>query len=347
MRKVTKRVTVEDVARLAGVSISAVSRAFSPDPGGLIKEAKRERVIEAAQKLGYRPNAFARSLRTTRTKLVGILLEEFENPLFLRVLDTLTRKLQELGFRALAINASKDISLADAISLVLEYRIEALIVSSDIPLRVEYECQRMNVPIFVFGRSDKKRAGVIEFCIDDEEAGRLAAHHLADCGYIRPAFVGGFPDVSVTIERLRGFTLGLAERGLKLAHSASAGDNTYGSALSVASTILGHKSRPDAVFCVNDQVAIAVVDCARAEFGLDVPQSLGVMGVDNLWFGATKSYSLTTIEQPIAEMAGALAASVGALADRAATNVASRSFHGKVLVRSTTIVFGKIDVPRH
>lgn len=299
-----RRINAEDVARLAGVSKTTVSRAFAPS--GSISAKKKNRVIEAAKKLGYRPNALARSLRTTRSNLIGIILEEFTNPLFLRILELLTRKLQENGLHAITVNATKDLSLSEAMELVMEYRIDGLIVSSDMPLRIEYEWTAMSVPVIVFARSDKRIAGAFGVCLDDEAAGVLAARHLVERGYRRPAFIGGFPGVSVSVDRQGGFMTGLAEFGARLAGVEYAGDNTYDLGYAAAKRLLGQTPRPDAVFCVNDQVAVGVIDAATIDFGLNVPRDLGVIGVDDIWIAHTARYNLTTITQPLEEMADAM-----------------------------------------
>jgi DNA-binding LacI/PurR family transcriptional regulator len=296
-----RRTNAEDVARLAGVSKTTVSRAFAPSSS--ISPDKKARVIEAAKKLGYRPNALARSLRTTRSNLVGIILEEFTNPLFLRILELITRKLQENGLHAMTVNATKDLSLAEAMELVMQYRIDGLIVSSDMPLRVEYEWAAMSVPVIVFARSDRRIAGAFGLCLDDEAAGVLAARHLVERGYRRPAFVGGFPGVSVSIDRQNGLMAGLAEFGIRLAAAEYAGDNTYDLGYLAGKQLLARDPRPDAVFCVNDQVAVGVIDAARRDFGLDVPNQLGVIGVDDIWIARSAAYDLTTITQPLDAMA--------------------------------------------
>lgn len=305
-RTMSRRSNADDVARLAGVSKSTVSRAFSPSSS--ISPDKKARVIDAAKRLGYQPNALARSLRTTRSNLIGIILEEFTNPLFLRILELITRALQENGLHALAINATKDLSLSEAMELVMQYRIDGLIVSSDMPLRVEYEWAAMNVPVIVFARSDKRIAGAFGICLDDEAAGQLAARHLVAQGYERPAFVGGFPGVSVSVERQNGFMTGLAESGMRVTGVEYAGDNTYDLGYEAGRRLLGRTPRPDSVFCVNDQVAIGVIDAATREFGLHVPHDLGVVGVDDIWMARTEGYSLSTITQPLEAMAEAMIA---------------------------------------
>jgi DNA-binding LacI/PurR family transcriptional regulator len=329
-----RRTNAEDVARLAGVSKTTVSRAFAPESS--ISPDKKARVIEAAKKLGYRPNALARSLRTTRSNLVGIILEEFTNPLFLRILEAVTRKLQENGLHALTVNATKDLSLSEAMELVMQYRIDGLIVSSDMPLRVEYEWAAMSVPVIVFARSDRRIAGAFGICLDDEAAGALAARHLVERGYRRPAFVGGFPGVSVSIDRQNGLMTGLAEFGMRLAPVEYAGDNTYELGYEAGKRLLARAPRPDAVFCVNDQVAIGVIDAARRDFGLHVPNDLGVIGVDDIWIARTAEYDLTTITQPLEEMAQRMVELLIGPDAGAKTRGSATLFKGSLIERGST-----------
>lgn len=330
MKQPNRRPNAVDVARLAGVSKSTVSRAFAEDSS--ISALKKERIIEAARKLGYRPNAMARSLRTTRSNLVAILLEEFTNPLFLRILELITRRLQAHGLHAITVNASKDHSLSEAMELVMQYRIDGLIVSSDMPLQIEYECAQMNVPVIAFARRDRRIEGALSICLDEIEAGRIAARHLAEQGYRAPAFVGGFPGVSVSVERFTGFREGLAEYGLRVVASEYAGDNTYDRGLAAGRELLRGPVVPDSIFCVNDQVAIGLIDAA-GELGLDVPSMLGVIGVDDIWMAHTAQYDLTTIAQPLEAMADTL---VEMMVSPSPAESAQTLFQGTIIARGST-----------
>lgn len=330
MNQPNRRPNAVDVARLAGVSKSTVSRAFAEDSS--INALKKQRILEAARQLGYRPNAMARSLRTTRSRLVGILLEEFTNPLFLRILELITARLQEQGLHAMAVNAAKDHSLSEAMELVMQYRIDGLIVSSDMPLKIEYECAQMNIPVVAFARSDRRIEDTLSVSLDELHAGELAARHLVDQGYRAPAFLGGFPGVSVSLDRHAGFRDCLAREGLRVAAVEYAGDNTYDRGLAAAGSLLSGSSRPDSVFCVNDQVAIGVIDAAR-QFGLSVPEDLGVIGVDDIWMARTAQYDLTTIMQPLETMADAL---VALLTGRDAGKERSIQFRGTLVPRGST-----------
>ncbi|QKC93768.1 LacI family DNA-binding transcriptional regulator [Mesorhizobium sp. NZP2298] len=330
MKQPNRRPNAVDVARLAGVSKSTVSRAFTEDSS--INALKKQRIIEAARQLGYRPNAMARSLRTTRSNLVGILLEEFTNPIFLRILELITAKLQEHGLHAITVNASKDHSLSEAMELVMQYRIDGLIVSSDMPLKIEYECAQMNIPVVAFARSDRRIENTLSVSLDEFHAGRMAARHLLEQGYRAPAFIGGFPGVSVSLDRHAGFRDHLAEEGLRVVAVEYAGDNTYDRGLAAGKALLEGPTRPDSVFCVNDQVAVGVIDAARF-LGLSVPEDLGVIGVDDIWMARTAQYDLTTVLQPLEAMADAL---IALLMGRETGTDQSTQFEGTLVPRGST-----------
>jgi DNA-binding LacI/PurR family transcriptional regulator len=219
--------------------------------------------------------------------------------------------------------------------LVMQYRIDGLIVSSDIPLKIEYECAAMNVPVIVFARSDRRLAGTIGICLDDEAAGRAAARHLVEQGYRDIAFVGGFPGVSVSVDREGGLRAGLAEFAIPLAAPEYAGDNTYDLGREAGRRILARSDRPDAIFCVNDQVAIGLIDVAKAEFGLNIPGDLGVVGVDDIWMGRTAQYDLTTIAQPLEKMADTMISFLLG-AGPASGNGGTTLFQGELIPRGST-----------
>ena len=333
-RRAASRIpNAQDVARLAGVSPSTVSRAFVDEAS--ISAQKKAKVLEAASKLGYRPNAMASSLRTRKSRLVGILLEEFTNPFFLRTLELLTRELQKVGLHAIVVNASHDISVEEAIDLIIQFRINALIVSSDIPLNVEFECSKMDIPVVSFARTERRIPNSTGICLDDFSAGYAAARHLLGKGYRHPGFVGGFPDVSVTIDRCAGFRERLAESGIRQFATTFVGDNTYDTGLAACREFLAGSDLPDSLFCVNDQVAVAAID-ASMERGLSVPGDIGVIGVDDIWVTRTRSYSVTTITQPLEAMSEAMAA---VLADHNSGSARQRQtlrFEGRLVEREST-----------
>ena len=201
-------VTVHDVAREAGVSQSAVSRAFTP--GSSLVADKRERILAAAAKLGYRPNPLARSLIRGRSGIVGVGVGNLANPFFVATLQLLSDRLDQNGLRLMLFPAQGEPSIQD----VLHYRIDALVLLSvSLSSLLAGECRRAGVPIILYNRTtDQDDAS----CVVGYNAhgARAVAAHLLGGGHRRLAFLSGSPDASTNIEREAGFAGYLAEQGL-------------------------------------------------------------------------------------------------------------------------------------
>ena len=292
--------TAGDVARTAGVSISAVSRTFTP--GASVAPQTRAKVMHAVEELGYRPNLLARGLQTRRTDLIGILVSDFSNPAYLKILDLCTQAIQSRGLHSLIFNVGHG-DLAEAVQMVTRYRVDGLIVTSaTLSPTLANECARQKLPVVIFGRYSM-HAPTNAVCCDNVAAGALAAELLADRGYRRPAFIGGPVGVSTTTDRGRGFVEGLTRRGLALWHEESGGAYTYAAGFEATCRLLDKPERPDAVFCTNDIIAFGAMDAARFRHGLDIPRDFGVIGFDDSPLADAEAYRLTTIRQPFAHMA--------------------------------------------
>ncbi|MEO0693106.1 MAG: LacI family DNA-binding transcriptional regulator, partial [Pseudomonadota bacterium] len=183
-------ITLKDVAELAGVSRSAVSRTFTE--GASVSEKTRRKVVKAADELGYRPNALASSLTTGRTKLIGLVANNFHNPYFLEVFDLFTRGLQDRGLRPLLVNLSQQTDPVNSVNLLRQYSVDGVIVASS-TLSPEFAraFRDAGVPVVhSFGRfASAPHVHVVG--IDNVECGRMAARTLIERGYRRIAFLGG------------------------------------------------------------------------------------------------------------------------------------------------------------
>ncbi len=182
-------VTLRDVALLAGVSRSAVSRAFTP--GASVSARTREAVERAARALGYQPSALASALTTGRTKMIGLVSNNFHNPVFLEVFDQFTRGLQERGLRPLLVNLSGGMDLDAAVEMLKRYSVDGVILASstlspDFALRF----RDAGLPVVhTFGRWSKQPE-VHTVGIDNCAAGTLAVRTLYEHGYRRIGFLG-------------------------------------------------------------------------------------------------------------------------------------------------------------
>ena len=257
------RATSFDVAALAGVSQSAVSRAFTP--GSSIADDTRERVIEAAQKLNYVPNSIASSLTTKRTNIVALILGNLANPFYVQALHEFSIKLQSRGRQVLIFAVDPGAESDDAIMRALQYQIDGIILTSaQISTRMTTICHERGIPIVLFNRyiPGSDASGVR---CDNVGGGRLVADHLIKLGHRRLAFVAGRPDASTTVDRWEGYRRGCLDHGLKEPICVEAGAFAYERGYEAASRLLGGTSRPDGVFCANDILAIGFMDAARRE----------------------------------------------------------------------------------
>ncbi len=279
---------------MLGVSQSTVSRAFSPTAS--ISEKKRKMVMDAAAKLGYTPNAIARSLISNRSGLIAIALDSEPNPMYDMQSRALAMEIQRRGGQVVLCPIDKgDLDLA--ISRAIEYQVDGLIIAtSRLTSRAFAQCEKFGVHLSLINRyaegTNANSAG-----IDNRLAGIQAAQYLFDKGVKQCAYVSGDAGTMTSEERWLGFSSQLQALGaaspifIQAKYSFEAG-------LDAAKLILGHTTKAEAIFCANDILAMGVMDGLR-QAGARIPQDYAIIGVDNIPMSAWPSYSLTTIAQPV------------------------------------------------
>ncbi|MBL8058222.1 MAG: LacI family DNA-binding transcriptional regulator [Anaerolineales bacterium] len=291
-------VTSLDVARLAGVSQSTVSRVFSAEDR--VSEETRARVLAAAQNLGYQPNVLARSLTTQQSNIVGIVTH-ISNPFYPYIIEKLTRKLQEMGRQTLLFSVEPDQDVDEILPLVLQYRVDALIITSaSLSSEMASQCERQGTPVVLFNRY-VPGAKVSAVCCDNIEGGRLVANLLLDAGHKRLAHIAGRAPTSTNRDREKGFADRLRERGYGT-WLRDESDHAYQSGREAAQRLFRRPDRPDAIFCVSDAVAFGAIDAARYDCGLRIPEDVSIVGFDDLPTAAWPAYSVTTIREPVNRM---------------------------------------------
>ena len=297
--KTAASVTSHDVARAAGVSQSAVSRAFSPD--GKIAPATRARVLNAAKTLGYHPNAFARSLVQQRTRIVGVLVARLDNHFYPRVLEELTTGLWEAGRQVMYFNvddSSGGGDLEGVLRTALQYRVEAMVLTSvTLSSHLAETFYEAGVPVVLFNRR-LDDPNVHAVACDNEGGGRLVANILLDAGHKRFAFVGGHPDTSTNQDRKAGFSAGLRARGAGLAVALEK-DYSYDWGRSAVRGLFSQPEPPDALFCAGDLIALGALDALRVDLGVRVPEEVAVVGFDDVAAASWGSFGLSTVRQPV------------------------------------------------
>ncbi|CAD0185181.1 Purine nucleotide synthesis repressor [Ruegeria sp. THAF57] len=292
-------VTLKDVAALAGVSRSAVSRTFTE--GASVSAKTRSKVEKAAKELGYSPNALASSLTTGRTKLIGLISNNFHNPIFLEVFDQFTRALQERGLRPLIVNLTDEREPANSVRMLRQYSVDAAIVaSSTLPPSFAKAFHDAGVPVVhTFGRSATSPE-VHVVGIDNVECGRMAARELRARGYKRIGYLGGPKDATSAMDRFRGFMEEVERHPvLEVSHSF-AGAYSFEAGREEMLRLL--KDNPaEGYFCGDDILSIGALS-ALSDHGLKPGKDVGVIGLNDMEMSRWESVNLTTIHQPIKQI---------------------------------------------
>lgn len=291
--------TLKDVAARAGVSRSAVSRTFTD--GASVSEKMRRKVEKAARDLGYSPNALASSLTTGRTKLIGLISNNFHNPIFLQVFDLFTRGLQDRGLRPLLVNLTDEINPQASVRMLRQYSVDgAVVASSTLPPGFSKAFRDAGVPVVhSFGRySSAPQVHVVG--IDNVECGRMAARTLVARGYRKIAFLGGPESATSTQDRYAGFFSELgAHRRLATSYSFADAYSFDAGRREMLRLLRGDPA--EAYFCGDDVLSIGVLS-AIADSGLQVPEDIGIIGLNDMEMARWENIDLTTIHQPIRQI---------------------------------------------
>lgn len=296
-------VTLADVARLAGVSQSAVSRTFTE--GASVSQKTRLRVMAAAEQLGYRPNPMARAMITGKSRMIGLVVSYLENQFYPVALEHLSLRLQERGYQILVFMAgNQQDKVPDMVRGLLDYGVDGIItasvtMSNDLTAR----CEDAGIPIVLFNRSqDDPRLSAVTS--DNLAGGRLAANFLVAGGHRKIAHIAGLQNSSTGRDRAQGFTEALLEHGME-PFAVLDGQYSATETRTLTRDLFGRADRPDAVFVGNDHMAMTVMDVLRFELGLRVPEDVSVIGYDDVPIASAPTYDLTTVRQPIRRMVDA------------------------------------------
>ena len=299
-RAVSGRTTSADVARLAGVSQSAVSRVFTDGASASAKTSAK--VKEAAETLGYRPNRLARSLLTGKSYIVGLVVAYLDNYFYPEVLEKLSKALQQQGYHVLVFMAEQTANNIDeVVEEILEYQVDAIVTAS-VALSSELadRCQSAGIPIVQFNRI-QEQSRFSSVTTDNYNGGKEVGLHLIEQGCRCFGYIAGWEGASTQRDREAGFRAALSENGFDLCFRA-VGDFRTERAYEAAKMLVNSPERPDAVFVANDAMALVVMDVVRHEAGLNVPADMAIVGYDDIPPASWLSYDLTSFSQPADEM---------------------------------------------
>ncbi|WP_164847397.1 LacI family DNA-binding transcriptional regulator [Sphingobium algorifonticola] len=321
-----RRGTSYDVARLAGVSQSAVSRCFRE--GGSVSPATRKRIMAAAEALGYRPNAIAQGLITRRSNMVAVVISNLTNLHYPEVLAELTTRLSNRGIRVLLFTLQNESEIDAVMDQIWRYQVDGAIVAARLSRDQAEVFARSRIPLVLYNRQ-MEEAPVSSVMCESGAGEAMLVDGMIAAGARAFGLIAGPGDSTVGEARVRAAVERLAQAGLRDV-PVDRGDFSYQSGYDAALRLM--KAAPlDAIIAANDVMAIGAMDAVRIECSLAVPDRVSVVGFDGVAPARWASYRLTTVRQPVGRMTEA---AVSMLMDRiedASIGPERRLFSGDLL----------------
>jgi len=290
-------VTIKDIAKAAGVSHPTVSRALNDHPG--ISTATRERIKKLAEEMGYVPNASARGLKTSRSRALGVIMRQIDDPFWSEVLDGVDSVLHPAGYSLFIASTHMERQREkDVVQAMVQRGVDGVILLA--PQFSDEQCHMLKnygLPIVMV---NNEGAGECQYLIfnDDEYGARLVTHYLIDLGHRRIAYLGNRMGGMTDTNRLAGFSAEMQAAGLEVRdeyiYHVPAGNPAGGR--QGAEYLMTLREYPTAIVCYNDFLAAGVFNLLL-EKGLCIPQDVSVTGFDNISIAAYLTPPLTTLHQ--------------------------------------------------
>ncbi|MDX3774219.1 LacI family DNA-binding transcriptional regulator [Chromatiaceae bacterium AAb-1] len=294
--------TIRIVSKLAGVSTATVSRALKNPQ--LVSPDTRQRVMQAVQTAGYRPNQLARNFSSGKAYAMVVLVPNVANPFFSRVIRGIEQEAQACGYAVLLGDTQGSVSREQEYARMgLTSQADGLIqLDSRYPFSDEDRELASTVPFVNACERIAEPAGYPVVELDNRGAARALTQHLLDLNLTRLAVITGPANSPIVRARLAGMQDALLAAGLMLNPAALAeGNFSMQSGHDAALQLLQQSERPQAIFCMNDEMAIGAMRCLRQQ-GLRIPQDIAIAGFDNIEYAAFTEPGLTTIDQPAEQL---------------------------------------------
>ncbi len=287
-------VSMQDIAKIAGVSLSTVSRALADSPR--VKEETRRRIQDLAQEMGYFPNAIARGLATNRTFTLGVVVIDIADTFIAEIVRTIDKTALDHGYSVILSNCGADPQReVVALTILRQQRVEGIIVPDPFVGDLSWPLlQEIGVPVILLNKTGYPYS----VGTDVVNSARQAVDHLLDLGHTRIAYIASSRNREESLERQTGYEQALLSRGISPdpVLVISGDENWAKGGWQGAERLLGLPQPPSAVFCFNDLTAIGVLGAVQA-LGLRVPDHLSVVGYDDIDIAPYLTPPLTTVAQ--------------------------------------------------
>jgi DNA-binding LacI/PurR family transcriptional regulator len=288
--------TLEDVARRAGVSAGTVSRALSRQ--GRVGPATRARVLRLVEQMGYRPNVLAQTLAGGKSRIIGMIVSNLANPFFLDIFYALEAEAHRHDLEVMVANTDyRPQRLVAALQAMLARRIAGLaVVVSEMDPAATALVTAAGVPVALY---DASAAGENLVCVktDYGKGMRRMVEYLCSIGHRRMAFIGHHPRLEPLHDRRHAFVQAMKAHSIQAESILAAGHDSPAGGYAATRQVLASGFRPSAVVCVNDFMALGAIKAVR-DSGLDVPGDVSVTGYDDIGLAAFAQPALTTVRVP-------------------------------------------------
>jgi LacI family transcriptional regulator len=287
---------------MVGVSIQTISAVINNKPG--ITEDTKARVVEVIQQLNYRPDFIARSLRTRKTKTIALLASDISTPVASKMASAAEAFAFKLGYKLIVYNTHDDEEREiDYINSSTQGSVDGVLLISAVNAQKAQDILgRVSIPSVAIDRIPFDYEGP-SVTLNNVKAGYLAGQHLVALHHSKIVHITGPQDLRVSVERSKGFIQALAEQGISVDYKEEHADGWYcENGYEIMRRVLNENAEFTAIFASGDSLAIGVLR-AIIEYGYRVPDDISLIGVDDIDFAAYLNPPLTTIKQPISEMA--------------------------------------------
>ena len=294
--------TLKDVAKLAGVSTATVSHVINGTR--FVSDELQKKVNDAMSALDYQPNMMARALKIGFQKTIGVIVPDCTNPFFAEISRAIDRYCFSKGYNIILCNTDNNLDQQSSYTnMLISKHIDGVIfISSDNSEEDVEKFQKHSIPIVIADRIGKYH-NVDSIIVDNEKGGYEATKYLINRGFTKIGCISGPSFISSSSQRLLGYKRALKESNIELIDEyISVGDFHFAGGITAANAFLNLKNRVEAVFATNDMMALGFIDTLRNQ-GVSVPQDVSVIGYDNIQLAQFMSPKLTTVAQPLEELA--------------------------------------------
>lgn len=333
------RLTIVDIAKLAGVSKATVSRVINNNPNGVSIET-RNKILNIIDENRFQPSFLARGLATKKTKTIGLIIPDIANPFFPQLVRGIEDYAHKAGYSLFLCNSDNDLKKEkEYVSVLIEKGVDGVILapSSSTGFNVKNDLLTVNdIPSVLLDRyviNSNYDAGVF---VDNVKGAYMAVNQLIHNGNKNIAYISGSILITTSIDRFRGYSKALAENNLNVNNKLiREGDFSIQSGFIATTELIHDKVEFNAIFAENDMMAIGVIKALK-KFNIKIPGEVEVIGFDNIELSSIFEPPITTVSQPIYKMGKLSAETIIKLIEKKEIENSILILEPELIIRETT-----------